>query len=72
MRIFADGKPVVEGFPTAASGSLTPPIWQAGPDNNLLVLLQGDQGLQRVSITPAPGSSIAAMMGGATELPAAH
>jgi Tol biopolymer transport system component len=72
MRIFADGKPVVEGFPTAASGSLTPSVWQAGPDNNLLVLLQGDQGLQRVSVTPAPDSSIAAMLGGATELPAAH
>ncbi len=71
VRIFADGKPVFDGFPTSTAGFVSA-TWQTGADNNLLVLLQGDAALQRVSITPAPTSSIAALTGGATEMPGAH
>jgi hypothetical protein len=71
LRIFADGNPVFDGFPPAVSG-FVPATWQAGPKDSLLALIQGDQALERVTITPAPDSGIAAMMGGPTELPAAH
>jgi len=61
LRIFVDGKPVFEGFPTSTAG-LTKEVWQTGPDGNLLVLLQGETALQRVSITPSPDSNIASLM----------
>jgi hypothetical protein len=64
MRIFADGKPVLEGFPASAIQKET---WQSGPGGNLLVLLQdNDNSLKRFTITPSPESSVAAIFGGET------
>ena len=63
VRIFADGKPVFEGYPTTTSGFVKE-TWQIGNDNNLLVLLQGDSALQRVSIMPSPNTSISTLFSG--------
>jgi hypothetical protein len=71
IRVFADGKPIIDGFPTSTAGFVSA-TWQPDASGNLLVLLQGDAALQRVSITPAPNSSIATMMGGATAMPSAR
>jgi len=62
VRIFMDGKPVYDGFPTSTAG-FTKETWQIGPDGNLLVLMQGDTSLDRVSITPSASTSIDTMMG---------
>ena len=62
MRIFADGKPVYEANSTSPAG-FAPETFQSAPDGSLLVLTQGDQGLERVSITPSSSSSVAALFG---------
>lgn len=59
-RIFADGKPVYESN-SAAQAGFPAETYQAMPDGSLLVLMQDETGLERVSITPAPGSSLAAL-----------
>ena len=70
-RVFVDGKPVVDGFPTSPGG-FAKETWQTGTDGNLLVLLQGesDNSLNRVSITPSPDLNISTLMGGASSLTA--
>lgn len=61
-RIFADGKPVYESS-SAAQAGFPSEAYQAMPDGSLAVLMQDDKGLERVSITPSSGSSIAALFG---------
>jgi WD40 repeat protein len=63
-RIFVDGKPVLDGFPTS-TGGFTKETWQIGTDGNLLVLLQSesDSSLNRVNITPSPDLNISTLMG---------
>jgi len=66
-RVYVDGKPVAEGFLAVGSGTgggLGKESWQLGPDGNLLVLMQDDTSLKRVSITPSPNTSIATLFGG--------
>jgi len=72
-RVYVDGKPVAEGFLAVGSGvggGLGKESWQLGPDGNLLVLMQDDTSLKRVSITPSPSTSIATLFGGAPGLAA--
>jgi WD40 repeat protein len=72
-RVYVDGKPVEEGFLAVGSGvggGLGKEAWQLGPDGNLLVLMQDDTSLKRVSITPSPNTSIATLFGGAAGLAA--
>jgi hypothetical protein len=74
-RVYVDGKPVEEGFIAVGSGvggGLGKESWQLGPDGNLLVLLQDDTSLKRVSITPSPSTSIATLFGAAPGLAAKH
>ena len=71
VRIFVDGKPVVDGFPTA-TGGFAKETWQTGTDGNLLVLLQSDSSLNRVSITPSPDLNISTLVGGASGPTAQH
>jgi len=61
-RIYVDGKPVIEGFLTTPGG-VGKESWQLGPDGNLLVLMQDDTSLKRVSITPSPNTSITTLFG---------
>lgn len=68
-RVYADGKPVIEGFLTSTAG-VGKESWQLGPDGNLLVLMQDDTSLERVSITPSPNTSIATLFGAAPGLAA--
>jgi WD40 repeat protein len=70
-RVYVDGKPVIEGFLTSPGG-VGKESWQLGPDGNLLVLMQDDASLKRVSITPSPNTSIATLFGGAPGLAAAR
>jgi hypothetical protein len=63
MLIFADGKPVYETQSTMPAG-FAPQTFQSASDGSLLVLAQGEQGLERVSITPSPSSSVATLFGG--------
>jgi WD40 repeat protein len=71
-RVYVDGRPVTEGFLTTIPGPGGPEkeSWQLGPDGNLLVLMQDDIALKRVSITPSPNTSIATLFGGAPGLAA--
>jgi hypothetical protein len=74
-RVYVDGKPVAEGFLAVGSGvggGVGKESWQLGPDGNLLVLMQDDTSLKRVSITPSSNTSIATLFGGAPGLAAAR
>ncbi len=68
VRVFADGKAIIEGFPLSTSG-FTKETWQPGTDNNLLVLLQDDSALKRVSIMPT-NTSTATLFGATAGLSA--
>ncbi len=68
FRVYVDGKPVVEGFLPAVSG-FRKDTWQLGPDNNVLLLMQDDTSLKRVSITPSPETSLSTLLGSSPALP---
>jgi hypothetical protein len=58
-RAFMDGKPVAEGF-----GRLSKETWQPGADpGSWMFLLQDNDGLKRVTVTPSPNTSFAALFG---------
>jgi Tol biopolymer transport system component len=67
VRIFVDGKPVSEGFATATSG-YTKETWQTTTDGSVLVLIEDQTNLKRLTITPSPSTSIATLTGGTTTL----
>jgi hypothetical protein len=71
MRIFADGKPLYDADSTSPAG-FAPQTFQCAPDGSLLVLTQDDKGLERVSITPASSSSVAALFGGSRSVASIH
>jgi hypothetical protein len=58
--VFADGKPVIEGFLLAVSGFVDE-TWQATRDGGLAVLLEDQTALKRVTITPTASSSFTAL-----------
>jgi hypothetical protein len=61
FRAYVDGKPVVEGAPTATGGFDRVAFQEAG-SNGLLILAQDADGLKRFSVTPAADSSLASMI----------
>jgi hypothetical protein len=65
IRVFADGKPVVEGI-LPMVGGLSKQTWETGPDGTLSVILQDQSNTQRYTITPSPQTSIATLFGGGT------
>ncbi len=71
IRVFADGKAVAEGFQPAVSG-MTKETWQTTADGSLLVLLQDETTLKRLTITPSASTSIATLAGGTTTLAGSH
>jgi len=68
FRLYADGKPVLEG--TATSSAFAQGTWEMDPGGALLVLLQDATSLKRFSITPSPETSNATLFGGAPGLAA--
>jgi len=69
FRLFADGKPVLDGTSTASAGFRKETL-QIDPSGALLILSQDATSFTRFSITPSPETSIATLFGGAPGLAA--
>jgi hypothetical protein len=62
FRMYADGKPVLDGgLPSA--GGFQKEAWQTDGKSGMLVLIQDGTSFKRVAITPSSGSSLAMMLG---------
>ena len=71
FRAYVDGNPVYDGFVPAVSG-FAKENWQADGPNGLLFLSRDNTGFKRISVIPSDQSNLAAMVGGANAIPAAH
>ena len=67
FRIYVDGKPVAEGDSAMAPGS-PEAWWDMAPDGSLSVLVQDENNLKRITITPSPETSLATLGGDGTVL----
>jgi hypothetical protein len=63
FRLFADGKPVLEGISIATAGFRKQTL-QIDPSGALLILSQDATSFKRFSIIPSPETSIASLFGG--------
>ncbi|MBS1801848.1 MAG: hypothetical protein JST28_00695 [Acidobacteria bacterium] len=63
LRIFVDGKAVAEAD-TAVSPNSKEAWWDMAPDGSLSVLLQDENNLKRITITPSAESGLASLGGG--------
>ena len=61
MHIYIDGKLVAKG--ARATDQHVPGWWEMTPDGTLLCLIQDDNGIKRVSITPAGSTDTTATSG---------
>jgi hypothetical protein len=68
FRAYVDGKPVVEGG-TPGPGGMDKVAFQEDGSSGLLILAQDDEGFKRISVTPAPDSSLATMFGSGAGAP---
>jgi len=66
LRVFIDGKPLVDFFAAGNSFSSVPHWWDFGPDGSLSLLAQDDNSLKRITITLSDQTSLATMLGGGT------
>jgi len=65
FRMYADGKPVLDGgLPTV--GGFQKEAWQTDGKGGMVILTQDGTSFKRVSITPSSGSSLATMLGAGT------
>jgi Tol biopolymer transport system component len=62
FRMFADGKPVLDGG-LPAPGGFAGETWQSDGDNGMLVMLQDATGMKRASVKPSSQTSLASMLG---------
>jgi hypothetical protein len=62
FRIYADGKPVLDGL-LPSVGGFQKEAWQTDGKGGLVGLMQDGANFKRVAITPASGSSLATMLG---------
>ncbi len=67
FRVFADGKPVLEGFMPAVGG-FADETWQATADGGLALLMEDETTLRRATITPTQSTRLATLFGGTTTL----
>ncbi len=67
FRIYVDGKPVAEGDSAMVPGS-PEAWWDMAPDGSLSVLVQDENNLKRITITPSPETSLATLGGDGTVL----
>jgi hypothetical protein len=63
LRIFVDGKAVAEGD-TAVSPNSKEAWWDMAPDGSLSVLVQDENNLKRITVTPSAETSVATLSGG--------
>lgn len=71
FRLFADGHPVLEGYPTGGGvGSFGKETFEMLPDGTLVLVMQDNAGLKRYAITASPTSSLASLLGAASGLAA--
>jgi hypothetical protein len=63
FRLFADGKPVMDGV-IGGAFSFAGETWQMGANGTLSILVQDDPSLKRISITPSPETSLATLGAG--------
>ncbi|HKO14130.1 MAG TPA: hypothetical protein VJV22_19335 [Acidobacteriaceae bacterium] len=61
--VFVDGKPVAEAE-TAIDPNSREAWWDMAPDGSLSFMAQDDNNLKRITITPSPGTNVAALLGG--------
>jgi hypothetical protein len=66
LRLFIDGKPLVDFYAAGNSLSSVPRWMEFGPDGTLSFLAQDDNSLKRITITLSPETSLATMLGGGT------
>jgi hypothetical protein len=66
LRVFIDGKPLVDFYAAGNSLSSVPHWWDFGLDGTLSLLAQDDNSLKRITITLSPETSLATMLGGGT------
>jgi len=63
LRLFIDGKPLVDFYsPTNVLGA-APHWWDFGPDGTVSFLAQDDNSLKRITITPSADTSVATLTG---------
>ena len=63
LRVFIDGKPLMDFYsPTNVLGS-APHWWDFGPDGTVSFLAQDDNSLKRITITPSADTSVATLTG---------
>jgi hypothetical protein len=66
LRVFIDGKPLVDFYSAGNTLATIPHWWDFGPDGTLSFLAQDDNSLKRITITLSPETSLATMLGGGT------
>ena len=66
LRIFVDGKPLVDFYSAGNVLSNVPTWWDFSDDGKLNFLAQGDDSLKRITITLSPDTSLTTMLGGKT------
>ena len=72
LRVFIDGKPLVDFYAAGNSLSSMPHWWDFGPDGTLSFLAQDDNSLKRITITMSEATSLATMLGGGNAVAANH
>ena len=66
FRLYADGRPVLEGYPTGGGvGAFGKETFEMHPDGTLVLVAQDNTGLKRFAITASPNTSVASLVGGA-------
>jgi WD40 repeat protein len=68
LRVFIDGKPLVDFFAAGNSIWSVAGWWEFGSDSTLSFLAQDDNSLKRIKITLSPETGLATMSGGGTAL----
>jgi hypothetical protein len=72
LRVFIDGKPLVDFYAAGNSFLSMPHWWDFGPDGKLSFLAQDDNSLKRITITLSDTTSVATMLGGGSSALAAN
>jgi len=66
LRLFVDGKPLLDFYAVGNSLSSVAHWWDFGPDGTLSLLAQDDNSLKRITITLSEQTSLTTMLGGVT------
>jgi hypothetical protein len=72
LRLFVDGKPLLDFYAAGNTLSTVPHWWDFGADGSLSLLAQDDNSLKRITITLSDATSVATMLGGGSAVAANH